>query len=61
MSVYSDSGISKKINVTSNSGLTAYFAIYFNNSEKTCLIFEPTDEMIQNFARYVPRSLNHTV
>ena len=37
-----------------------YFIIYYNNSEKTCLLFEPTDEMIKNFAHYVPKSLNHT-
>jgi len=38
-----------------------YFAIYFNNSEKVCLLFEPTDKMIENFANYIPRSLNHTL
>lgn len=38
-----------------------YFAIYYNNSEKVCLLFEPTDEMIKNFANYIPRSLNHSI
>ena len=38
-----------------------HFAIYFNNSEKICLLFEPTDKMIENFANYIPRSLNHTL
>lgn len=38
-----------------------YFAIYYNNSEKICLLFEPTDEMIENFSHYIPRSLNHTL
>lgn len=38
-----------------------HFVIYYNNSEKTLLLFEPTDEMIENFSHYVPRSLNHTL
>ena len=35
--------------------------IFFNNSQKVCLLFEPTMEMIENFAHYVPRTLNHTI
>ncbi len=38
-----------------------YFVIYYNNSEKTCLLFEPTDEMIKNFSYYIPKALNHTL
>ncbi len=38
-----------------------HFVIYYNNSEKTCLLFEPTDEMIENFSLYVPKSLNYTI
>lgn len=53
----------KKI-IDASSSLDAprlYFAIYYNNSEKTCLLFEPTDEMIENFSHYIPRSLNYTL
>lgn len=38
-----------------------YFVIFFNNSQKVCLLFEPTKEMVENFANYIPRSLNHTI
>lgn len=38
-----------------------YLAIFYNNSQKMYLLFEPTDKMIENFANYVPRSLNHTL
>lgn len=58
---FEDSDISKKIDVISGNGAPLYFAVYYNNSEKTRLVFEPTAEMIENFSRYVPRSLNHTV
>lgn len=58
---FNDSGIIKKIDVTSGNGVPQYFAVYYKNSEKTMLIFEPTAEIIENFQRYVPRSLNHTV
>jgi len=47
-----------------SSGLDAprlHFIIYYYNSEKTLLLFEPTDEMIDNFSHYVSRSLNHTI
>lgn len=53
----------KKI-IDASSSLDAprlHFAIYYNNSEKICLLFEPTDEMIENFSHYIPRSLNHSV
>ena len=47
-----------------SSGLDAprlHFIIYYYNSEKTLLLFEPTDEMIDNFSHYISRSLNHTI
>ncbi len=39
----------------------AYIAVFYNNNEKTCLIFEPTEKMVENFANYIPRALNHTL
>lgn len=38
-----------------------HFMIFYMNGQKVCLLFEPTKEMIRNFANYVPRSLNHTL
>ncbi len=59
--VAEDSGVKKVIDASGGVGASGlYFAIYYNNNEKTCLLFEPTDEMIENFYNYIPRSLNHT-
>ncbi len=58
---YFDNTIAKRIDASSNTDVDACFAIYYNNSEKVCLLFEPTDEMLKNFERFVPRSLNHTI
>lgn len=60
--VAEDSSIRKIIDASSSiDAPRLYFAIYYNNSEKVCLLFEPTDEMIENFSHYIPRSLNHTL
>ena len=56
--------ISIKRIIDASSSLDAprlHFIIYYYNSVKTLLLFEPTDEMIENFSHYVPRSLNHTI
>lgn len=61
-SVFDDKSITKRIDVSSNTpSERTHFAIYYNNGEKVCLIFEPTDKMIENFSHYISRSLNHTL
>ena len=58
---YDDATVTKKLDLTSNSGTgREYFAIYFKNSEKVRVAFEPTQKMIDDFARYVPRRVFHT-
>ncbi len=42
-------------------GDNVYIAVFYNNSQKTYLLFEPTEKMIENFSKYIPRSLNHTL
>lgn len=60
--VAEDSSIRKIIDASSSiDAPRLHFAIYYNNSEKVCLLFEPTDEMIENFSHYIPKSLNHTL
>ena len=60
--VAEDTSIKRVIDASSSiDAPRLYFIIYYNNSEKTCLLFEPTDEMIENFSHYRPRSLNHTI
>lgn len=60
--VAEDSTIKKIIDASSSlDAPRLHFAVYYNNSEKVCLLFEPTDEMIENFSHYIPRSLNHTL
>lgn len=60
-SAFKDSSIVKRIDASSNTNSErACFAIYYNNGEKTCIIFEPTDKMLEDFSKYVPRSLNYT-
>lgn len=62
ISVAEDKSVNTVIDASSDiDSPNVYFAIYFNNSEKVCLLFEPTDKMIENFANYIPRSLNHTL
>lgn len=62
ISVAEDKSVNKVIDVSSDiDSPNVYFAIYFNNSEKICLLFEPNEKMIKNFADYIPRSLNHTL
>lgn len=61
-SVFDDKSITKRIDVSSNRySERTYFAIFYNHGEKVCLIFEPTDKMIENFSHYISRSLNHTL
>ena len=60
--VAEDPSVNRVIDASSDlDSPNVYFAIYFNNSEKVCLLFEPTDKMIENFADYIPRALNHTL
>ncbi len=60
--VAEDESVEKVIDATTTiDSPNVYFMIYYNNNKKICLLFEPTDEMVENFAHYVPRSLNHTL
>ena len=62
MGVAEDESVEKVIDATTTiDSPKVYFMIYYNNNKKICLLFEPTDEMIENFSHYVPRSLNHTL
>jgi len=50
--------ITKKIDACSSfNSDKVYFAIYFKNNEKVRITFEPTERMIEDFSRYVPRSM----
>ena len=56
-----DASITKRIDASSNThAQNTCFAIYYKNSEKVCLVFEPTQGMLDDFARCMPRSYNHT-
>lgn len=33
-----------------------YFALYFKNNQKICLVFEPTDKMIEEFSKFVAKT-----
>lgn len=60
--VAEDSSVEKIIDASSNpDSADVYFMIYYNNNQKTCLLFEPDGDMIEHFANYIPRSLNHTL
>lgn len=60
--VAEDSSVEKVIDATTSlDSAGVYFMIYYNNNRKICLLFEPDRDMIENFANYVPRSLNHTI
>ena len=62
ITVAEKSGAKKILNAASSfDAPRLYFILYYSNSEKVCLLFEPTDEMIENFSHYVPRSLNYTL
>ena len=60
--VFNDKSIVKRIDASSRK-LTARhcFAIFYLNGEKTLLVFEPTDKMLEKFKTTVPRSLNFTM
>ncbi len=59
--VAEDSSVDKYIDASSNlDNEGVYFMIYYNNNQKVCLFFEPDTDMVENFANYIPRSLNHT-
>lgn len=59
--VAEDQSIKKIIDASSSiDAPRLHFAVYYNNGEKMCLLFEPTDEMIENFSHYIPRALNHS-
>lgn len=56
MSVYNDQTITKRLDLTSNTNSDkVYFAIYYKNQDKTCITFEPTEKMLEDFSRHVPR------
>lgn len=38
-----------------------YIAVFYSNSQKMYLLFEPTDKMVEHFANYIPRALNYTL
>lgn len=53
---YNDSGITKRLDLTGNRGADrVYFAIYYKNNGRICLSFEPTEKMVDDFSRCVPR------
>ena len=61
-SVAEDTSVNTVIDASSSiDSPNVYFAIYYNNSGKVCLLFEPTEKMIENFAHYIPRALNYTL
>ncbi len=33
-----------------------YFALYYKNNQKICLVFEPTEKMVQEFSKYVAKA-----
>lgn len=56
--MYSSEDINKKINAAGSlKSERTFFALYHKNNEKICLIFEPTEKMISEFALKVPRSV----
>jgi hypothetical protein len=53
---FRDAGITKRLDLTSNRGTDkVYFAVYHKNNDKICLTFEPTEKMLDDFSRNVPR------
>ena len=58
---YEDSSITKKLDLTSNTGSDrVYFVVYYKNNDKILFTFEPTQKMLDDFARYVPRRVFYT-
>ncbi|NLB81140.1 MAG: hypothetical protein GX800_05940 [Clostridiaceae bacterium] len=58
---YNNQSITKRLDVSSNTkNSRLYFGIYRKSNEKTCLIFEPTDKMLECFSRYVPKNAYYT-
>lgn len=58
---YEDSSITKRLDLTSNTGNErVYFAVYYKNNDKILFTFEPTQKMLDDFARYVPRRVFYT-
>ncbi|GHV45191.1 hypothetical protein FACS189492_2460 [Clostridia bacterium] len=56
MRAFEDASIKARVDATSNTGgKGVYFAVYYRNDVKTCLAFEPTQKMLDDFARHVPR------
>ena len=57
-SAYNSEGITKKVDAFSTlQSDNVYFAIYHKNNDKIRITFEPTEKMIQDFSRFVPRSV----
>ena len=57
-SMYNSDGITKKIDAFSTlQSDEIYFAIYHKNNDKIRITFEPTEKMIEDFSRFVPRSV----
>ena len=62
ISIAEDRSIKQVFDATSTiDSPNVYFMIFYLNGQKSCLLFEPTEDMIENFAYYIPRSLNHTL
>lgn len=58
---YKNESITKRLDCSSGrADAKRFFAIYYNNGEKLCIIFEPTDKMIAHFETYVPRYSYYT-
>lgn len=54
---FQDSGLVKKYDVSSNAHPErAYFIIANLDGEKTRIVFEPTERIIEHFKRFVPRT-----
>ena len=59
--VFNDKSIVKRIDASCRRLTPRHcFAIFYHNGEKTCLVFEPTDKMLEKFKTTVPKSLNFT-
>ncbi|MBR0278278.1 MAG: hypothetical protein IJQ50_07455, partial [Clostridia bacterium] len=52
--------VRKKINAWSGKAdANPYYALFNYNGERTCLIFEPNEKMVDNFAQYISREKYH--
>ncbi len=53
---FTNINIQKTINASSSiKSENAYFAVFILNGERTKLIFEPTQKMMEGFKKYIPR------